>query len=374
MMNAPSDRDRLLAVLAQAQNVSAALASTDSIDDMFVAFAKACLDQSVDSCAVYLGDAGGRRRRVAYAVAADVSVDEEPALRSSHRVPLVVLGQEVGSITFSSRQGAALEDPVERARLDDLAGRASGALHTAWLRRDVRAAEQMRDELFSIASHELRTPLSTILGWSKLLRDGGLTAERSAKGLEAIHRSALAQSQRIDELLDASRVIGGRLVLVLENASVAPIIEETLATFADAAAKKQVTLEFRGEPSVAQVDVARVRQLATNLVGNAIKFTSAGGTVAVSVTNERDCVVLTVSDTGVGIDPALLSTVFDRFRHADATTARHPGGMGLGLAIVRRIVEGHQGEVHAESAGTGKGATFTVSLPRESRVEAPATA
>ena len=285
-------------------------------------------------------------------------------------VPLMVGGEVLGSVLFGSREAGALDHPVERELLSDLVHRAGVSLRCETLGNDARTAVRMRDEFLSIVSHELRTPLSTILGWSKLLREGGLTAERSTRALEVIHRSALAQSQIIDELLDASRVLGGQLSLSPSNASVSAIVRDVVASLAPNATQKRLTVEVAADDSTAaRVDIARLQQLVRHLLSNAIKFTAPGGRVRIAVSPHEDQVVLSVADTGVGIEPSFLPEMFDRFRQADGAATRRHGGMGLGLAIVRRIVEAHGGTVVAESPGTGKGATFRVTLPRQTDAE-----
>jgi len=405
-MNQRRDDDgRLLTVLGRIRAVSTALAADESVELRLRSFAAACLGQPVELCAVDMFDASTTARRVACELApalgspsptlqrhadamrprsteaqwasdvvgreallgAEVAAEfTQLGLVSVGMLPLRVGSEVLGSVLFASREAASLDEPVEREFLSDLVHRAGVSLHCEALSNDARTAVRMRDEFLSIVSHELRTPLSTILGWSKLLREGGLTAERSTKALDVIHRSALAQSQIIDELLDASRVLGGQLSLSVSNASVSAVVREVVASLATNAAQKRLTVEVTADdPNAARVDVARLHQLVRHLLSNAIKFTPSGGHVQVSVSTHEDHVVLCVADTGVGIEPSFLPEMFDRFRQADGAATRRHGGMGLGLAIVRRIVEAHGGTVAAESPGTGKGATFRVTLPRQ---------
>jgi len=405
MKSRRDDDGRLLTVLGRIRAVSSALAKDESAEIRLRSFAAACLGHPVELCAVDMFDASTTARRVACELAPALGSPSptlrrhadptRPRLTEAHwasdavgreallgaevaaefaklglvsigLLPLRVGSEVLGSVLLASREVAALDEPEERELSSDMVNRAGISLHCEALSNDARTAVRMRDEFLSIVSHELRTPLSTILGWSKLLREGGLSVERSAKALDVIHRSALAQSQIIDELLDASRVLGGQLNLSVNNASVSAVVRDVVASLAPNAAQKRLSVEVTADDAhAARVDVARLHQLVRHLLSNAIKFTASGGQVWVSVTTHGDHVALSVADTGVGIDPSFLPEMFDRFRQADGAATRRHGGMGLGLAIVRRIVEAHGGTVSAESPGTGKGATFRVTLPRQ---------
>jgi CheY-like chemotaxis protein len=224
---------------------------------------------------------------------------------------------------------------------------------------------RLKDEFLATLSHELRTPLTAILGWAGLLRSVRLDEETAANALETIERNARSQKQLIDDLLDASRIITGKLRLEVKPTRLAHVITAAVESTRPSAAAKGVELSFEpgAEESLVKGDPDRLQQIVWNLLSNAIKFTPRGGRASVSLTREGGDAVITVADTGVGIHSDFLPLVFDRFRQADATTTRAYGGLGLGLSIVRHLVELHGGTVTAESDGEGKGTTFRVRLP-----------
>ncbi|MDF2692256.1 MAG: rpfC [Labilithrix sp.] len=242
---------------------------------------------------------------------------------------------------------------------------------------ELETANRMKDEFLATVSHELRTPLNAILGWVRMLRTDSVRPEKKAHALETIERNASVQSQLIEDLLDVSRIITGKLRLDVKTVNIASVVENAVEAVRPAAAAKGVTLSQSVAPGAGPIlgDPDRLQQIVWNLLANGVKFTPRGGTVDVSVVT-RDCFVdVIVADSGQGIDPEFIAHVFERFRQADATTTRKFGGLGLGLAIVRNLVELHGGSVRVESEGRGKGATFTVSLPistgRLSRFERP---
>jgi signal transduction histidine kinase len=216
-----------------------------------------------------------------------------------------------------------------------------------------------------VLSHELRTPLTSMLGWLRLLRTGQLGPDKVAQALEVVERNTRTQAQLINDLLDVSRIITGKLQLDLYPVDLTPIMEEAVESVRREAEAKGVHLGLSVGPGTGPVmgDPLRLGQIVGNLLANAVKFTSTGGDVRASLARERDEAVITVSDTGIGIDPDILLHIFDRFRQADSTITRRHGGLGLGLAIARHLVELHGGVVRAESPGVGRGATFTVRLP-----------
>ncbi|MGH7271612.1 MAG: ATP-binding response regulator, partial [Polyangiaceae bacterium] len=210
----------------------------------------------------------------------------------------------------------------------------------------------------------LRTPLNAILGWPTLLLKEEVTTDRERKGLDVIHRNAQAQARLISDILDVSRIIMGKLRIEPRPVDLIVIAEQAIDVVAASAAAKRVELSFAPTgPFPVTADPSRVQQVLWNLLSNAIKFTPTGGRVTLSMRPEGSSVAIEVADTGRGIDRAFLPSVFDRFRQADSSTTREMGGVGLGLAIVRHIVELHGGSVEAESAGPGRGATFRVLLP-----------
>jgi signal transduction histidine kinase len=232
------------------------------------------------------------------------------------------------------------------------------------LYREAQEANRLKDEFLATLSHELRTPLNALLGWIQLLRSGQLSPEKRERALAAIERSAQVQAQLTSDLLDISSVITGKLRLQLEPTWLPPIVEDTIDALRPTALSKGVTCRERVTvEELLMLDPARIQQILTNLVANAIKFTPKGGVVDVSVQRDGDELVIQVSDTGVGIRPGFLPHVFERFRQADAGTTRQTGGLGLGLSIVKELAERHGGQVSAESPGLHQGATFTVRLP-----------
>jgi signal transduction histidine kinase/ActR/RegA family two-component response regulator len=232
-------------------------------------------------------------------------------------------------------------------------------------RAEAERAGRMKDEFLATLSHELRTPLNAILGWSQLLRTGVIDSEELNDGLETIERNARAQTQLIEDLLDMSRIISGKVRIQIRSVDPVKVIEAAIATFQPAAASKGVRLVSRLEGGSAPLwaDPNRLQQIVWNLLSNAIKFTPAGGSVHVTLHRTEQNVLISVADTGRGIDMDFLPHVFERFRQADSRTTREKGGLGLGLAIVKSLVELHGGTIRADSAGRGQGATFNVRLP-----------
>jgi signal transduction histidine kinase/ActR/RegA family two-component response regulator len=232
-------------------------------------------------------------------------------------------------------------------------------------RAEVEAANRAKDEFLAVLSHELRTPLQPILGWVKLLRQQPADAATLGRGLETIERNARMQAQIVEDLLDVSRVIAGKLRLELRPVSLVPIVEAAVEAVRQAADAKSITTEAAypaGSP-VVYGDPHRLQQVAWNLLSNAVAFTPAHGRVVVRVERSGGHVEVRISDTGQGIPAHFLPHIFERFRQADSTSTRRHGGLGLGLAIVRHLVDLHGGVVRAESGGEGMGATFTISLP-----------
>jgi signal transduction histidine kinase/ActR/RegA family two-component response regulator len=232
-------------------------------------------------------------------------------------------------------------------------------------RAEAEESSRLKDEFLATVSHELRTPLTAVLGWTHLLRDGRLDENGAARALETIERNAHAQQQLIEDLLDVSRVITGKLRLDVRRVAPASFIEAAIEAVLPAAEAKGIVLEKSLPPDAAVIsgDPARLQQVVWNLLSNAIKFTPKGGRVRVRLESAGAHVEIFVSDTGDGIKPEFLPFVFDRFRQEDGTTSRRYGGLGLGLSIVRHLVELHGGTVRAESAGERQGATFAVRLP-----------
>ena len=283
-------------------------------------------------------------------------------------VPLAAHGRTLGAITFVTAESGRRYGAEDLAFAEDLARRASLAVENARLYRQAQEANRIKDEFLATLSHELRTPLTAILGWASMLKAGGFDAEATLRGVETIERNARAQRQIVEDVLDVSRIITGKLRLELHPVEVRAVLQEAVETVRPAAEAKGVNLSTLLAADVGEVsaDPDRLRQVMWNMLSNAVKFTEPGGRVEVELRREGAQAVVRVSDTGQGIAPEFLPHVFDRFRQADMGTTRRHGGLGLGLSIVRHLVELHGGEVTAESAGPGLGARFTIRLPLKS--------
>jgi signal transduction histidine kinase/ActR/RegA family two-component response regulator len=232
-------------------------------------------------------------------------------------------------------------------------------------RQEAEAANRMKDEFLATISHELRTPLNAILGWARMLRTGMLGPTRIQQALETIERSAQAQARLVNDILDVSRIISGKLRLQVGPVDLSTIITEAVETVRPAAQAKGIELRWEppSKPVPMRGDASRLQQIVWNLASNAVKFTPKAGRVHVGLGCDNDYARLFVRDTGAGIPAEFLPYIFDRFRQGDATTSRAHEGLGLGLSIVRHLVELHGGRVTAESDGPGQGTVFTVTLP-----------
>jgi signal transduction histidine kinase len=253
-----------------------------------------------------------------------------------------------------------------RTQIDELSSHYESLLRTAEEQSSrAEAAARIRDEFLSTLSHELRTPLNSILGWSRLLAGGKLDPEHTTRAIQAIERAGWAQSHMIEDLLDLSRIMAGRLRISTRATLVQPLLEVVVQSLEPAATAKQIAVETRADPSIGPVglDPDRLQQIAWHLVSNAIKFTPAGGQVFVSLDRRDHDVCLSVSDNGVGFETEAGPLLFERFRQADSSSTRSYGGLGLGLGIVRHLVELHGGTVAAHSGGQNRGSTFEVRLP-----------
>ncbi|MBD6618851.1 PAS domain S-box protein [Komarekiella sp. 'clone 1'] len=285
--------------------------------------------------------------------------------------PLIAQGRLLGTLSFASRTRTDFtpaEIELLQSTCDQIAIALERANLTASLQqqaKQLRQANRIKDEFLAVLSHELRSPLNPILGWSKLLQNGKLDKTKTAQGLATIERNAKLQSELIEDLLNVSRILQGKLSLNVSPVNPAATIKAAIETVHLAAEAKSITVEATLDPEIGQVsgDATRLQQVFWNLLSNAVKFTAAGGRVAVRLEQVGNQAQITVSDTGKGIHPDFLPFVFDYFRQQDGTTTRKFGGLGLGLAIVRHLVELHGGTVQADSPGEGLGATFTVKLP-----------
>lgn len=262
------------------------------------------------------------------------------------------------------------------ARLSAEEERAASLVRERDARRHAEEADRLKDEFLATLSHELRTPLTSILGWASMIRNGEVEGSNAARAIETIERNARSQARLIDDLLDVSRIITGNLRLDLHPLNLAPIVEAALDALRPTADVKGIQLHTRFVPDDCLVkgDTNRLRQVIWNLLSNAIKFTQRGGSVDIELTCVESTARLAVSDTGEGISAEFLPYVFDRFRQAEGSISRKQGGLGLGLAVVRHLVELHGGTIHAESEGIDKGSVFTVDLPLAQERRDPARA
>jgi len=277
--------------------------------------------------------------------------------------PLSHDGRVIGTLTIIEdvtervAREAALEAQVEeRSRLltsENLA------------RREAERANRLKDEFLATISHELRNPLNAILGWAHMMRLGKLNDANMERAVETIYRNAKSQSQLVADLLDVSRIISGKLRLDMRTVDLISIVNAAIDSIRPAADAKGILLQTMLDPTAGPIsgDADRLQQVVWNLLTNAVKFTPKGGRIQVKVQRIDSHVEIVVSDSGVGISKEFLPYVFDRFRQADASTTRIHGGLGLGLSIVRQLVDLHGGSVSADSEGEDKGAIFTITLP-----------
>ncbi|MBD0370177.1 MAG: response regulator [Pyrinomonadaceae bacterium] len=290
---------------------------------------------------------------------------------SSMAAPMSVMGRIVGTIEVQSYERAAYkQEHVAAMRM--AANLAAIAIenvrlfkHERVARSEAEESNRIKDEFLATLSHELRTPLTAVLGWTRLLREREMDETTSRRALDIIERNALAQKQLIEEILDVSRIITGKTRLELHPITLERVIVAAMESIGPTAHAKEIVLEFtrEGESGLVSGDPERLQQVVWNLLSNAVKFTPKGGRVDVKLSRSNSQARIEVCDSGEGIPPGFLPFVFDRFRQADGSTTRPHGGLGLGLAIVRHLVELHGGSVKAESAGENQGSTFTVYLP-----------
>ena len=291
--------------------------------------------------------------------------------QSSLSAPMAVMGRIIGTIEVQTYElGAYRAEHATAMRM--AANLTAVAIENVRLlerestaRASAEESNRLKDEFLATVSHELRTPLTAILGWSRMLQSGSLETETAARAIETIQRNAKSQAQIIDDILDVSRIITGNLYLELNPVELAPVLEAAVNVVRPTADAKgiQIDLDFEPEPAAVPGDVNRLQQVFWNLLSNAVKFTPAGGRVTVGLHHVDSHVEITVTDTGQGITSQFLPFVFDRFRQADSTSTRRHGGLGLGLAIARHLVEIHGGSISARSGGAGTGAVFAVRLP-----------
>ncbi len=280
-------------------------------------------------------------------------------------VPLSAHGRTHGVVTFIAAESGRRYRQHDLTLAEDLAGRAAVAIEHARLYLAAQNANRLKDEFLATLSHELRTPLSAILGWAHMLRRDLTDEAMRRHAMEVIERNAYAQKQLIEDILEVSRIVTGKLRVEVRPVELLPIVEAAREAVQPAAEAKGIRLEsvYNVEAASVLADPDRLQQVVWNLLSNAVKFTPPGGRVTLRISREGASAEVAVSDTGEGIAPEFLPHVFDRFRQADMGTTRQHGGLGLGLAIVRHLVEMHGGSVSAESEGHGRGSTFTIRLP-----------
>jgi PAS domain S-box-containing protein len=279
--------------------------------------------------------------------------------------PLTIHGRTIGALTLATAESERHYDDDDIRIAQDAAARTALAYDNARAYEQLQAANQLKDEFLATLSHELRTPLNAILGYARMLRSGILKADRHNLALETVERNATTLTQMVEDVLDVSRIAAGKIRLHIQAVDLPAVVRDALATVAPAAEAKGVRLQSVLEPDVGRVsgDPDRLQQVIWNLLSNAVKFTPRGGRVQLRLQRVNSHVELSVSDTGIGIREEFVPHLFERFRQGDSTTTRAHGGLGLGLAIARRIVELHGGRIEAFSPGEGKGSTFRVALP-----------
>ncbi|MBW4562936.1 MAG: PAS domain S-box protein [Mojavia pulchra JT2-VF2] len=303
-------------------------------------------------------------------VAAAEDTEHLQALRSFEYkfyicVPLIARGRLLGTITLITAESGRHYSLVDLSLAKDLARRTALAVDNARLYSQAQEANRIKDEFLAVLSHELRSPLNPILGWARLLQSHKFDETMTLRALETIERNAKLQAQLIEDLLDLSRILQGKLNLNISTIDIAATIQAALETVRLSAEAKSIQIQILLEPNVGQIagDPNRLQQIVWNLLSNAVKFSPIGGLVEIKLKQVDSYAQIQVTDTGQGIKPSFLPYVFDSFRQADSATTRKFGGLGLGLAIVRHLVDLHGGTVQADSPGEGMGATFTVQLP-----------
>ena len=296
----------------------------------------------------------------------------ELGVKSTMVVPLVARGRTLGAIAMISAESGHRFDKTDLALAEDLAHRAAFAVDNARLYREAQKARaeaeqanRAKDDFLATVSHELRTPLNAIVGWSHMLRRNKFDDATMARAMETIERNAKSQARLIEDILDVSRIVMGKLRLDVHPVELAPVIEAAIDAVRPAADAKEIRLQSILDPRASPVsgDPSRLQQIVWNLVSNAVKFTPRSGRIQVRLERVNSHIEIIVSDTGQGINADLLPYIFDRFQQGDSSSTRTHGGLGLGLAIVRHLVELHGGTVQASSPGVGQGTTFTVKLP-----------
>jgi signal transduction histidine kinase len=280
-------------------------------------------------------------------------------------LPLAARGRVVGAMALLAADPQRLASEADLALARSLAGATAVAVANAEINREAQEANRLKDEFVAMVSHELRTPLTPILGCIHLLRTAKLSEAKFERALEMIERNAQTQVQIVEDLLDVSRMVAGKLHLMKTSTHLVPIVEAAVESLRPAAETKQLQVitkfDFIDRPIDADPD--RLRQVIWNLLSNAVKFTPAEGRIEISVRRDQGTVLVEVTDTGIGIPADVLPVIFDRYRQSSEVNSRMRAGLGLGLAIVRHLVELHDGSVKVASAGPGRGTVFTLKFP-----------
>jgi PAS domain S-box-containing protein len=273
-------------------------------------------------------------------------------------------GEAIGGLFFGHPY-AAVFAPHDEQLAAGIAAWAAVALENARLYDRVQETNRLKDEFLATFSHELRTPLNAILGYARMMRSGIVAGEKQRKAVETIERNATSLTEIVEDVLDVSRIVSGKMRLSVKPTELADVVRRAVDGVMPAASAKSIAIDLSIEPGAGLVsgDAERLQQVVWNLLTNAVKFTGRGGRIRVRLERVASSVEITVSDTGIGIAPGFLPYIFDRFRQFDATTTRERGGLGLGLGIARQLVEMHGGTIAASSEGLDRGSTFTVRLP-----------
>jgi signal transduction histidine kinase len=356
------------------------LASSLECEKTFPELAEFIVSKLADSCLIFVKqDEELLRMAAAHTLPLAIDLDLEDGIRrvmetskpemalvpsSRVLVPIVATEGVVGVLAATSARPQAFA--AEDLSVFESFGRRAGiALQNARLFQETQNANRMKDEFVAIVSHELRTPLTPILGGVYMIRNDPQDKQIFRRALDLIERNAKTQVKIVDDLLDLSRAVSGKLRLNMEPVHLASVIQGAVETVRPASDAKRIQIDVRlnALSGIVIGDPDRLQQVVWNLLANSVKFTPEGGEVSVELVEESGSAEIRVSDSGIGIEPDFLPHVFDKFRQADTSRTRTHGGLGLGLTIVRHLVESHGGTVHAQSSGDEKGSTFVVRLP-----------
>jgi PAS domain S-box-containing protein len=299
------------------------------------------------------------------------------SLRHGLVVPLTARGRTVGVLSFANSETPRSFSGDDVRLAEDIGRRAGLAIDNARLYSELERAGRAKDDFLAMLSHELRTPMTATLGWATMLQSGSIPADLLATAADSIAQSTRAQARLVDDLLDISRIISGKMQLTLQPIVLADVIAAAIETVRPAAEAKLIAIDvdLRAADVRLNADAERLQQVFWNLLSNAVKFTPRAGRIDVELSRDADGAALVlVRDSGEGIDPALLPYIFDRFRQGDSGASRRHGGLGLGLSIARNLVEMHGGTLRAASGGVGRGAEFIVTLPATLDTRAAAVA